>query len=120
MRDTVGLWAAPDRRPRSARAGSLKCTFGMTASVIVSAALCVCPCRPLSLEMRSVEGPAGGLVNVSARSGRPAARAPRTSGPALDIRTWMGQVVIMKGPDGEPVECVCLEGSLSTCFNPGP
>jgi hypothetical protein len=29
-------------------------------------------------------------------------------------------VVIMKGPDGEPVECVCLEGSLSTGFNPGP
>jgi hypothetical protein len=38
-------------------------------------------------------------------------------------RPWpdcTSQVVIMKGPDGEPVECVCLGGSLSTCFNPGP
>jgi hypothetical protein len=30
------------------------------------------------------------------------------------------QVVIVKGPHGEPVECVCIGGTLSTCFNPGP
>jgi hypothetical protein len=28
--------------------------------------------------------------------------------------------VIGKGPDGDPIECVCLGGALSTCFNPGP
>jgi len=31
-----------------------------------------------------------------------------------------GRVVIMKGPDGEPVECVCVGGTLATCFKPGP
>jgi hypothetical protein len=29
-------------------------------------------------------------------------------------------IVMLKGPDGSPVECVCLDGALSTCFNPGP
>ena len=31
-----------------------------------------------------------------------------------------GQIVISRNPHGEPVECVCLGGTLSTCFNPGP
>jgi hypothetical protein len=31
-----------------------------------------------------------------------------------------GQVVIVKGPAGQPLECVCFEGSLSKCFDPGP
>jgi hypothetical protein len=30
------------------------------------------------------------------------------------------QVVIVKSPTGQPLECVCFEGSLSTCFDPGP
>lgn len=30
------------------------------------------------------------------------------------------RVVIVKGRHGEPVECVCIAGTLSTCFNPGP
>jgi hypothetical protein len=30
------------------------------------------------------------------------------------------QVVILKGPAGQPVECVCFQGSLSKCFDPGP
>ncbi len=29
-----------------------------------------------------------------------------------------GQTVILKGPDGEPVECVCEAWTRSTCFNP--
>ena len=29
-------------------------------------------------------------------------------------------VVIGHGPRGEPVECVCVEGVVSTCFDPGP
>jgi len=29
-------------------------------------------------------------------------------------------VVIVRGPHGEPVECVCVGGTLSTCFDPGP
>ena len=29
-------------------------------------------------------------------------------------------VVIARGPDGAPVECVCVNGVLSTCFDPGP
>jgi hypothetical protein len=38
-------------------------------------------------------------------------------------RPWphcTSEVVIIKGPDGAPVECVCLGGVLSTCFDPGP
>ncbi len=31
-----------------------------------------------------------------------------------------GRVVIIKGSHGEPRECVCLGGTLSTCFSPGP
>ena len=31
-----------------------------------------------------------------------------------------GQVVITRDPNGEPVECICIGGTLSTCFNPGP
>jgi hypothetical protein len=30
------------------------------------------------------------------------------------------RVVIGRGLHGEPVECVCLGGRLSTCFDPGP
>ena len=30
------------------------------------------------------------------------------------------RVVIMRGPDGQPLECVCIAGALSTCFSPGP
>jgi hypothetical protein len=32
----------------------------------------------------------------------------------------VSRIVVVKGPDGAPVECVCLQGTLSTCFNPGP
>jgi hypothetical protein len=31
-----------------------------------------------------------------------------------------GRVVILRKPSGEPVECVCVDGVLETCFNPGP
>ena len=30
------------------------------------------------------------------------------------------QVVTIKGPAGQPLECVCFQGSVSTCFDPGP
>ena len=29
-------------------------------------------------------------------------------------------VVIVHGPHGEAVECVCIGGTVSTCFDPGP
>jgi len=29
-------------------------------------------------------------------------------------------VVFVHGPHGEPVECVCVGGAISTCFAPGP
>ena len=31
-----------------------------------------------------------------------------------------GGIVIVPGPRGMPMECVCDEGRLATCFNPGP
>jgi hypothetical protein len=42
--------------------------------------------------------------------------ARRTTPPA-DCR---GRVVMVKGPHGQPLECVCIEGTMSTCFSPGP
>jgi hypothetical protein len=38
-------------------------------------------------------------------------------------RPWpdcISQVVIAKGPDGRTVECVCVGGTVSACFDPGP
>jgi len=29
-------------------------------------------------------------------------------------------VVIGRGPHGAPVECVCVDRVISTCFDPGP
>jgi hypothetical protein len=29
------------------------------------------------------------------------------------------RIVIIPGPRGMPMECVCDEGRLATCFNPG-
>jgi hypothetical protein len=31
-----------------------------------------------------------------------------------------GRVVILRKPSGEAIECVCVNGVLETCFNPGP
>jgi len=30
------------------------------------------------------------------------------------------RVLIVKGPNGEPRECVCIDGALAACFAPGP
>jgi hypothetical protein len=40
----------------------------------------------------------------------------RRTKPAPDC---VGRTVIVKGRHGDPVECVCIDGALSTCFNPG-
>ena len=32
----------------------------------------------------------------------------------------ISRVVIVRGPAGGPIECVCFDGALSTCFDPGP
>jgi hypothetical protein len=31
-----------------------------------------------------------------------------------------GKIVIIRGPAGRPVECVCENGRRGTCFDPGP
>jgi hypothetical protein len=31
-----------------------------------------------------------------------------------------GRVVMLKGPHGEPMECVCISGVMASCFEPGP
>jgi hypothetical protein len=41
----------------------------------------------------------------------------RGSRPAADCAS---RVMIVRAPHGEPVECVCIGGRLSTCFDPGP
>jgi hypothetical protein len=32
----------------------------------------------------------------------------------------VGRIVTLERPDGTPLECVCADGVLSTCFNAGP
>jgi hypothetical protein len=31
-----------------------------------------------------------------------------------------GNIVIVKGPDGEALECLCVDGRRGACFPPGP
>ena len=31
-----------------------------------------------------------------------------------------GRVVMMSGPHGAPLECVCVGGVMASCFAPGP
>jgi hypothetical protein len=45
--------------------------------------------------------------------------------PLLTLRAHRGvkcpsQILIVRGQSGQAVECVCLDGMLSTCFEPGP
>jgi hypothetical protein len=54
------------------------------------------------------------VVLAAALAGLVIARAKQ---PSADCTS---RVVISRGPHGEPVECVCIEGRLSTCFDPGP
>jgi hypothetical protein len=35
-------------------------------------------------------------------------------------RDCTSSVIISRGPHGQPVECVCVNGTVSTCFDPGP
>jgi hypothetical protein len=38
-------------------------------------------------------------------------------------RPWpdcVSDLVIVKDAAGRPLECVCFDGALSTCFEPGP
>jgi len=45
--------------------------------------------------------------------------------PLLALRAQRGvhcrdHVVIVNGRRGAPIECVCIDGVLATCFEPGP
>ena len=31
-----------------------------------------------------------------------------------------GKIVIIRGPDGAPLECLCEDGRRGVCFDPGP
>jgi len=35
-------------------------------------------------------------------------------------RTCQSRIVITKGKDGAPLECVCADGMFTSCFGPGP
>jgi len=35
-------------------------------------------------------------------------------------RTCPSRIVMTRGKDGAPLECVCANGVLESCFGPGP
>jgi hypothetical protein len=35
-------------------------------------------------------------------------------------RTCPSRIVMTKGKDGAPLECICARGVLTSCFGPGP
>jgi len=36
------------------------------------------------------------------------------------VRDCAGRAMMLKGPHGEPIECVCIRGVMASCFEPGP
>jgi hypothetical protein len=46
--------------------------------------------------------------------------AVQVMGRARPSRDCTSSVVIARGPHGEPIECVCVDGVIATCFHPGP
>jgi hypothetical protein len=46
--------------------------------------------------------------------------AMQVMGRTRSVPGCTSSVVIGHGHRGEPVECVCVEGVVSTCFDPGP
>ncbi len=48
------------------------------------------------------------------------ALAMQVMGRTRSVPGCTSSVVIAHGPHGEHVECVCVEGVVSTCFDPGP
>ena len=43
----------------------------------------------------------------------------------LSVHTERGvqcpdRVIMLRGHGGAPLECVCVDGTLATCFTPGP
>ncbi len=48
------------------------------------------------------------------------ALALRVTGRPRPSPDCASSVVIGRGPHGEPFECVCIGGAVSTCFDPGP
>jgi hypothetical protein len=56
-----------------------------------------------------------GLVMIALLLALPiVARHPR---PAPDCAS---RIVMARGAEGQPLECVCVQDTLSTCFSPGP
>ena len=56
------------------------------------------------------------LVGVLAIVGTAFQFAPRR----VTEHTCPSRIVITKGKDGAPLECVCAGGVLASCFGPGP
>ena len=48
------------------------------------------------------------------------ALAVQVMGRTRPVPGCASSVVIGHGPLGEPVECVCMQGVVSICFDPGP
>ena len=48
------------------------------------------------------------------------ALALRVTGRPRPASDCASSVIIGRGAHGEPVECVCVGGAVSTCFDPGP
>ena len=56
------------------------------------------------------------VVGILALVGAALQLAPRRA----QEHTCPNRIVITKGKDGAPLECVCANGVLASCFGPGP
>ncbi len=118
---------------REGRAGRRCCTCRSAASE-TSRASSAAPSRPArrkksSGERRSREACDGGCATAMKLLGSILALLVTlvvlAAVPLIARRTQprsacTGRVVVVIGRHGEPVECTCVHGRLSTCFDPGP
>ena len=56
------------------------------------------------------------VVGILAIVGTAVQLAPRRA----TERTCPSRIVITRGKDGAPIECICKGGALTSCFGPGP
>ena len=91
--------------------------WALTIMVALAALIAVCADLARVLD-RDAWG--GGGEPVDLQHPCVVAAADRGGGRQLRGVECPDRVVIMRGRGAKPFECVCIDGVLATCFEPGP